>query len=223
MPCPHLASHPSSREMVWSPVRKNRPLHNGQNFTEVKYGATSNRKPAVPLRYWYILTRYLKIAWTDQSVTAPWQFRLIWVKAGWVLASFTNMTGEQKHFKDKCFNLVSCWQQNAVANIDSRAYKANITFNANALFKPLQPKVFGVKFRLWEIASIFSTKIRNFKLWKMTKLINFRFPEGWYFFKSWQYWTEKILSDEFFCFRTASLGGSGWKGPTGRGRWSGRT
>jgi len=46
---------------------------------------------------------------------------------------------------------------------------------------PLQPKVFGVKFRLREIGRIFSTKIRNFKLWKMPKLVDFRFLEGGYF------------------------------------------
>ena len=34
---------------------------------------------------------------------------------------------------------------------------------------PLQPKVFGVKFSLREIRSIFLTKIRNFKLFKMPK------------------------------------------------------
>jgi len=43
---------------------------------------------------------------------------------------------------------------------------------------PLQPKVFGVKFRFREIGRIFPTKIRNFKLCKMPKLLNFRFPEG---------------------------------------------
>jgi len=30
-----------------------------------------------------------------------------------------------------------------------------------------------------------------------------------FFFKLWQYWTEKILWNKFFCCRTASLGGSG--------------
>ena len=29
---------------------------------------------------------------------------------------------------------------------------------------------------------IFFIKIRNFKLWETPKLLNFRFPEGWYFF-----------------------------------------
>ena len=38
-----------------------------------------------------------------------------------------------------------------------------------------------MKFSLREIRGIFPIKLRNFKLWKMTKLLNFRFPEGWYF------------------------------------------
>ena len=42
---------------------------------------------------------------------------------------------------------------------------------------PWEPKVFGVK-SLREIGRIFSTEIRNFKLWKMPKLLNFRLPEG---------------------------------------------
>jgi len=33
-----------------------------------------------------------------------------------------------------------------------------------------QPKVFRVKFSLREIGTIFSTKVRNFKLWKMPTL-----------------------------------------------------
>jgi len=40
-----------------------------------------------------------------------------------------------------------------------------------------QPKVFGVK-SLREIGRIFSIQTRNFKLGKMPKSINFRFPEG---------------------------------------------
>ena len=38
-----------------------------------------------------------------------------------------------------------------------------------------------MKFRLTENGRIFSTKIRSFKFWKMPKLLNLRFPEGWYF------------------------------------------
>jgi len=48
-------------------------------------------------------------------------------------------------------------------------------------FNPYQPRVFGVRFSLREVARIFSIKIRNFKLRKMLKLLSFRFPEGWYF------------------------------------------
>jgi len=44
-------------------------------------------------------------------------------------------------------------------------------------FNPLQPEVFGEKFSFREIGRIFSVKIRNFKLWKMPKLLNFTFPE----------------------------------------------
>jgi len=40
------------------------------------------------------------------------------------------------------------------------------------------PKVFGVKFSLREIGRIFSIKIRNFKLWKMPKLLNLKFLGG---------------------------------------------
>jgi len=43
---------------------------------------------------------------------------------------------------------------------------------------PQQPKVFGVKFSLGEIRGIFHIKLGNFKLWKMPKLLNFKFPEG---------------------------------------------
>jgi len=43
---------------------------------------------------------------------------------------------------------------------------------------PLQPKVFRVKFSLREIGRIFSTKIRNSKLRKMPKLLNFTVLEG---------------------------------------------
>jgi len=38
-----------------------------------------------------------------------------------------------------------------------------------------------VKLSLRGIEKMFSIKIRNFKLWKMPKLFNFRFPEGRYF------------------------------------------
>jgi len=46
----------------------------------------------------------------------------------------------------------------------------------------LQPKVFGVKFSLRETGTIFFTKIRNFKPFKILKLLNLRFQEGGYFF-----------------------------------------
>jgi len=45
------------------------------------------------------------------------------------------------------------------------------------LVNPQQPKITGVKFSSEEIGRIFSTKIRDFKLWKMPQLLNFRLPE----------------------------------------------
>jgi len=59
------------------------------------------------------------------------------------------------------------------------------------------------------LEGFFSIKIRNFKLLKMPKLINFRFAEGLYFSNYDK--TELIRSSKIFflCFRTASLGGSG--------------
>jgi len=38
-----------------------------------------------------------------------------------------------------------------------------------------------MKYSLREIVRIFSTKARNLKLWKMAKLLNYGFQEGWYF------------------------------------------
>jgi len=48
-------------------------------------------------------------------------------------------------------------------------------------FNPQQPKIFGVKFSLRAIKRIFLIKLRNSKLWKMSKLLNFRLSEGRYF------------------------------------------
>jgi len=62
------------------------------------------------------------------------------------------------------------------------------------------------KFSLREIRTIFRIELRDLKLWEMPELLNFRFPQGWFFFKLWQYWTKKILENKFCCFRTASLG-----------------
>jgi len=56
-------------------------------------------------------------------------------------------------------------------------------FDIKKLLNPKQPKVFGLKLSLREIGGIFSFTVRNFKLWKMPQLLNFGFPEGWYFFK----------------------------------------
>jgi len=52
------------------------------------------------------------------------------------------------------------------------------TFGEMEIEMILEPKVFGMKFSLREVGGIFSTKIRNFKLWKMPKLLNFMFSEG---------------------------------------------
>jgi len=46
---------------------------------------------------------------------------------------------------------------------------------------PEQPKVLGVKFSLREIRGISPTKVRNFRLREMPKLLNLRLPEGRYF------------------------------------------
>jgi len=45
---------------------------------------------------------------------------------------------------------------------------------------PFMPKVVVAKFSLAEIRT-FLIKIRNFKLWEMPKLSNFRFPEAYFF------------------------------------------
>jgi len=50
--------------------------------------------------------------------------------------------------------------------------------NKKSTLNPKQSNVFGGKFRLREIRRIFPIKLSTFKLWKMPKLLNFRFPEG---------------------------------------------
>ena len=41
--------------------------------------------------------------------------------------------------------------------------------------------IYGVKFSLREIRKVFSIKLRNFQLWKLPKLLDFRFPEEIFF------------------------------------------
>jgi len=53
-----------------------------------------------------------------------------------------------------------------------------IILRRNVYVNPLQARVFGVKFSLREIRRIFPIKLWNFKVWKMPKLLNFRFPGG---------------------------------------------
>jgi len=65
-----------------------------------------------------------------------------------------------------------------------------------------------VKFSLREIRRIFPIELRYFKLWKMPKLLNIRFPEGWYFL-NFDNTELKRSSETNLCFRTASLSGSG--------------
>jgi len=63
-----------------------------------------------------------------------------------------------------------------------------------------------VKFSLREIERIVSIKTLSFE-----KCLNYGisgFQRG-DIFKLWQYWTERILLNDFSCFQTASLGGSG--------------
>jgi len=78
-------------------------------------------------------------------------------------------------------------------------------------FNPKKPKVFGVKFSFRKIGRIFSTKVRNFKLWRMPKLLNFRFLEEWYFWNCDNIELNRSSKIFFFRFRTASLNGSGLK------------
>ena len=63
----------------------------------------------------------------------------------------------------------------------SRARPQYITPFAARVVNPQQPKEFGVKFSLREIRRTLPIKLRNFNIWKMPKVLNFRFPEGWYF------------------------------------------
>ena len=75
-------------------------------------------------------------------------------------------------------------------------------------FNQEQPKVLGVKFCLREIERIFfPNKVRNFQLWKMPKLLNFRFLEGRYFLNCDNIELRRSSKIFFFCFRMASLGG----------------
>jgi len=53
-----------------------------------------------------------------------------------------------------------------------------VSIDPTAPFNPLQPTVFGMRCSLRESGRIFRINIRNFKLWKMPKLLNFMFPEG---------------------------------------------
>ena len=55
----------------------------------------------------------------------------------------------------------------------------------------------------------FSTKIRNFKFWKMPELLNFTIPEGWYFLNCDNTELKRSPKIFFFCFRTAWLGDGG--------------
>jgi len=72
-------------------------------------------------------------------------------------------------------------------------------------------KVFGVKFSLREIGRIVSIEIpvRNFKLRKMLKWLNFRFWQGWCSLKCDNTELKRSTKIIFFCFRTVWLGGKG--------------
>jgi len=52
------------------------------------------------------------------------------------------------------------------------------SFGRRMNINPQQRKVFGKKFSLRENRRIFPIKLRNFKLWKIQKLLNVGFPEG---------------------------------------------
>jgi len=74
----------------------------------------------------------------------------------------------------------------------------------NAYLNPDYLKIeFGDRFS-WEkwIRRVLKSFHRNFKrFWSLDQGRS-------YYLKLWQYWTQKILYNFFFCFRTASLGGS---------------
>jgi len=53
-----------------------------------------------------------------------------------------------------------------------------VAISIKTSINPKQPKVFGEKLSLSEIGSIFSTEVRNFKLWEMPKLFNLSFQKG---------------------------------------------
>jgi len=82
----------------------------------------------------------------------------------------------------------------------------NVKADALASVNPKQPKVLGLKFSLGDIGRIFAIKICNFKLWKMPKLLNFRFPDGWYSLNCDNTDLKRSSKIFLFCFRTASLG-----------------
>jgi len=60
-------------------------------------------------------------------------------------------------------------------------------------FSTLQPTVFGVKCSLENVEGLFPIELSNFKLWEMSKLLNFRFPERRYFFNFNNTELKKIL------------------------------
>jgi len=59
----------------------------------------------------------------------------------------------------------------------------------------------------WDFRRIFPIKLRNFKLRKMPKLLNFRFPNGWYFLNCDS--TKLKRSSVFFMCPNGSAGRSG--------------
>jgi len=68
-----------------------------------------------------------------------------------------------------------------MANYTSRVFQSILTaFFENILRKKIVSTGFKITAQSisTETESIFSIKLRNFKLWKTPKQLNFRFPEG---------------------------------------------
>jgi len=76
----------------------------------------------------------------------------------------------------------------------------SLTITAQSIWSEIQLKRNGKDFFI---------KIRNFKLWKMPKQLNLRFPEGGYFLNCDNTELKRSSKIFFLCCRTASLGGRG--------------
>jgi len=71
---------------------------------------------------------------------------------------------------------------------------------------PNSPKYLEWNLAEEKLGGIFYFHIRNFKLWKMPKLLNYKFPERWYFLNWDNTELKRSSKNKFFWSRTASLG-----------------